>query len=453
MNITYLLGNGFDINIGLKTRYQDFYLYYLNESQSNNPLVQRIKEDINKNIENWSDLELALGKYTANVTSENEMINLYNDLADSLEKYLSEEVGFVVLSDRENARKTFINDICQPEKYFLRADKDALSTFYRNFNSEIHINIITLNYTNSIEAFIGDVNREKLGNGYFSSSMLTIFDGICHLHHKLGDTPIMGVNDEEQIANEKFRHSMRLKEHLIKPITNKMLKTRIDDDCQNILNKTDLFVLFGVSLGLTDKLWWQRIAKKLINTNSNMAFFEYNPNLRTGRNLGEIDRQIKKRFADCASLNEMERKSVDNKIYIALNTQMFGNLRKYIGPKLIEQKSIKFNYSNNDGRLTIGSGKRMFTTIWSKASNRAIHAYNDADNIEGIGLKKSFTDLENLKLDELNFTSRSRTPEVGDAIIWKNNHGYYAITKITKITDDSRGDDSDELSIDYFILK
>ena len=60
--------------------------------------------------------------------------------------------------------------------------------------------------------------------------------------------------------------------------------------------------------------------------------------------------------------------------------------------------------------VDIVSGKRMFTTMWSKASNRAIHAYNDADNIEWIGLKKSFTDLENLKLDELNFTSRSRTP-------------------------------------------
>lgn len=135
MNITYLLGNGFDINIGLKTRYQDFYLYYLNESQLDNPLVQRIKEDINKNIENWSDLELAIGKYTANVTSENEMINLYNDLADSLEKYLSEEVGFVLLSDRESARKAFINDICQPEKYFLRADKEERLCLHSMVNS------------------------------------------------------------------------------------------------------------------------------------------------------------------------------------------------------------------------------------------------------------------------------------------------------------------------------
>ena len=29
MNITFLIGNGFDINLGLKTRYTNFYPYYL----------------------------------------------------------------------------------------------------------------------------------------------------------------------------------------------------------------------------------------------------------------------------------------------------------------------------------------------------------------------------------------------------------------------------------------
>ena len=29
MNITFMIGNGFDLNIGLKTRYKDFILEYL----------------------------------------------------------------------------------------------------------------------------------------------------------------------------------------------------------------------------------------------------------------------------------------------------------------------------------------------------------------------------------------------------------------------------------------
>ena len=34
MNITYIIGNGFDINLGLKTSYRDFYEYIL--AQENN---------------------------------------------------------------------------------------------------------------------------------------------------------------------------------------------------------------------------------------------------------------------------------------------------------------------------------------------------------------------------------------------------------------------------------
>ena len=28
MNVTFFIGNGFDINIGLKTKYSDFYPYF-----------------------------------------------------------------------------------------------------------------------------------------------------------------------------------------------------------------------------------------------------------------------------------------------------------------------------------------------------------------------------------------------------------------------------------------
>ena len=30
MKVVYLIGNGFDLNLGLKTSYSDFYTYYLN---------------------------------------------------------------------------------------------------------------------------------------------------------------------------------------------------------------------------------------------------------------------------------------------------------------------------------------------------------------------------------------------------------------------------------------
>ena len=49
------------------------------------------------------------------------------------------------------------------------------------------------------------------------------------------------------------------------------------------------------------------------------------------------------------------------------------------------------------------------------------------------------------------FSSRCRTPQIGDIIIWKNVQGNYAGTKIISIKDDTRGADHDELTCEYII--
>ena len=51
----------------------------------------------------------------------------------------------------------------------------------------------------------------------------------------------------------------------------------------------------------------------------------------------------------------------------------------------------------------------------------------------------------------MDFTSRSRTPQIGDIIIWRNSYGKYAATKIISIKDSNRGADRDELVCEYVI--
>ncbi|MDO5324491.1 MAG: DUF4062 domain-containing protein [Clostridia bacterium] len=107
--------------------------------------------------------------------------------------------------------------------------------------------------------------------------------------------------------------------------------------------------------------------------------------------------------------------------------------------------SFTFDYSNNDGQYTIGSGKYAFATKWTKASDRAIYAYKDGAGIEGIARIKNCSDLKYAIEMKCDFSSRVRTPEIGDIIIWKNKYGHFAATRIVSILDDSRGADHDEL--------
>lgn len=65
MNITFLIGNGFDRNLGLATTYSDFVKEY-KKSVGKTDNLKNFRKHIEENEELWSAAELAIGVYTAN---------------------------------------------------------------------------------------------------------------------------------------------------------------------------------------------------------------------------------------------------------------------------------------------------------------------------------------------------------------------------------------------------
>ena len=129
MNITYLIGNGFDIKLGLKNRYIDFYKSYVAMPSETDPLVVKtfkaeindfIKKELNKEDIgiDWRDLEVALGKYTSNVPLE-EFDTLYFDIIEHLKSYLIAEYEYF------DARYIRSED-------FLKYLADPITNFFKN---------------------------------------------------------------------------------------------------------------------------------------------------------------------------------------------------------------------------------------------------------------------------------------------------------------------------------
>ena len=113
---------------------------------------------------------------------------------------------------------------------------------------------------------------------------------------------------------------------------------------------------------------------------------------------------------------------------------------------------VVFDYSNFNGRYTIGSGTAEFETDWTKASNKAIHIYNDPDSINGIALARRATSIHEVTEGALlDYTSRARSPRLGQIVVLRNKHGFYAAIQILGIKDDTRGDASDQLRFRYAI--
>lgn len=115
---------------------------------------------------------------------------------------------------------------------------------------------------------------------------------------------------------------------------------------------------------------------------------------------------------------------------------------------------VRFRYSSHDGRYVLGQGDWVFETRWSKASDTAIHASNDAPNIAGIAIAPGVSAIAEVTsdiVDRLDFTSRVRTPQVGEVLILENRNGYLAAIRIVRIQNAARGGDH-EVEIDYRIL-
>ena len=73
-------------------------------------------------------------------------------------------------------------------------------------------------------------------------------------------------------------------------------------------------------------------------------------------------------------------------------------------------------------------------------------------SIKGVALVKGVPAI-NLISDatSYDFSSRSRTPQEGDIVIFENSFGNYAAIQVVDIKDNSRSDSVDELTIEYVI--
>lgn len=114
--------------------------------------------------------------------------------------------------------------------------------------------------------------------------------------------------------------------------------------------------------------------------------------------------------------------------------------------------TVTFDYSNNDGRYTIGAGDMAFETAWSGASNTCVHAYTDTPSIKCLALAAGVRTISELEDGAVfDTSSRVRTPHLGEIVVWRNTAGYYAAVKVEKLKSRSHGDPNDEITFTYVI--
>lgn len=241
-----IIGNGFDLDLGLKTSYLNFYQSeywpFNNPSTRMGEYLQKERERTN----NWMDLEAKLGDYAYNGRYGIGLTFTYYNIQENNQ------------SDYELLTRQLNNYLKVAEKDEIKQDSIAAIMLKANLTSTAIPHIFSFNYTNL------HVIADKLG-------IKTEFN-YHHVHGSLqGNNIILGVG-ENYTDNNIHHHLPAEVDFLYKTSSPNYCPPQMAD----ILNKATQITFFGLSLGGMDAPYFSGLFQNLSSQEGkSITFFTY----------------------------------------------------------------------------------------------------------------------------------------------------------------------------------
>lgn len=243
-----IVGNGFDLNLGLKTSYSNYLVSDEFKGLLGNNNLANYLERCSKNSK-WVDIEKELYNYS---------IHLYYRDGDKLNQVPNMEEMIEML-------KTEYYDVCSSLRLYLKKatacklqleDTASFCIINQVFSSENYTYILTFNYTDIIE---------RIHDYFFSSSKKNYL--INHIHGSLSDDNIVfGIEDSAEVAKE---HVFLYKSHNTNQRINGLF---------SIFENMENFTFFCYSLGETDHSYFDDFFKAQTMPDckkKNFTFYHY----------------------------------------------------------------------------------------------------------------------------------------------------------------------------------
>ena len=334
MNITFLVGNGFDIGIGLKTQYEDFYKEYCVVTKDDNKNIQEFKKMLQKRdtdellkIIDWADFEIAFGKHSEEFKIEEKelYIERFEDFVSKFNTYLETEENAADYTDENKIAETMKTAVTT---YFHVRDRDKaeIQETYNKITDKRVYNIVSFNYTRSID------NCARILSNKLKSDNNRAVGRIAHIHGYIDFNMIMGVNDASQITNTDFANDIDVSSEIVKPQQNTDARTRYENEVISIINDSHTICIYGMSIGATDKKWWNIISKWLSgHPLRRLVILKYdkNYNSRFTYTQRKFTNDIVDKFLSYSDLEDDKKTEIKNRIYVGGNHNVFSmNLRK-----------------------------------------------------------------------------------------------------------------------------
>lgn len=343
MKITFLVGNGFDLNLGLRTSYSQFLESYLDVNQINPPPIDSFKQNIADDLDTWASAELAFGEYTSKYHGDEgreDFLVCHSHFKAALGKYLEEQEARLHYEHISGDIRTgFINGISNLKFGFRTEPSRKIDAALDALDGGFNYQFISFNYTHTLDECvrIAKTYPNSMGQRHINSTNYQNSLGkVYHVHGYTTHDMILAVNDESQIANKDLFKNAEEEDiaPMIKKLANKVNEERTDEIVSEALNSSDFIYIYGMSIGETDKLWWQRILALMVKKPKlHIIIQQYDapPLVPDVRNFRKYERILRNKFVSYSedALPDNTIESIKNRIFIT-RENIFHSLTKIV---------------------------------------------------------------------------------------------------------------------------
>lgn len=353
MNALWIIGNGFDLNVGLRTGYRHFlddvYLKDGDHSERRERLIELVEEDPRLTSGTcWSDLEGLLAHVTSKCPdqiSERDFSEIFQEMQRLFVKKVVEEQGRLVSPLPEEAVTEFWNTIVRVTDRMRPIDRRNLPCS-KDARENIAWEFISLNYTDVFDSFLREAvkskgpefKRSSSGHAYADSVGKPVF----HPHGNASGDPdrmeiIFGASSPEQFGADDPAGFELLQELWIKPYKNREIYGNENTErLADRMSKARVFLLYGVSLGDSDRYIWEMIGKRMAEATVWTVIFEHElPPSGSQDSMRYLDRrrEAREKFLDVAGIDDESREDVQSRIVVVPSGEYF----RFGGMKLLDE--------------------------------------------------------------------------------------------------------------------
>jgi hypothetical protein len=324
MQVTFLIGNGFDLNLGLRTRYTQFYRHYLKDPAfaTEDPEILQFKNLFCQDIRysHWADFERALGRHTVQppLDKPDSLRSCLKDFKRCFSQYLRREEERIDFAScgyemAEKFSESLHSHLTHLEPRFFGIIQVALPLHER---TEFHI--LDFNYTTVIDRIAGFLTPDMFGTDSLES--------VIHVHGTHSSGMILGVDSLDQVANPALFTDPRQQRILLKPLLNQQSGQGNDQTAWDCIKSSEEVCIFGMSLGETDATWWLRLGMWLeVSSRHQLLIFSRNSDLDPlyPEDILDYQDKIRDRFLSYTDISSGRRKFFRDRIHVVTSSDIF----------------------------------------------------------------------------------------------------------------------------------